>query len=86
MLIGESELNRVLAALGEEPVRLDGTYQILSSQQQMESVEFPRISPAWSGKQYPFGGVADLLISLVPDDVMFLVVVPDEALKELSPA
>ena len=86
MLIGESELNRVLAALGEEPVRLDGTYQILSSQQQMESVEFPRISPAWSGKQYPFGGVADLLISLVPDDVMFLVVVPDEALRELSPA
>ena len=86
MLIGESALNRVLAALGEEPVRLEGTYQILSSQQQMESVEFPRISPAWSGKQYPFGGVADLLISLVPDDVMFLVVVPDEALKELSPA
>ena len=80
-LIAEGDLNRLLTALGREPLRLNGGFWILSNVPQLLGVDFSEARLPIAGKELAFEGISEgpPLLSYV----YFLAVVPDWAVTGL---
>lgn len=82
--ISESDFNRVQKALGQKTLHLEDTFWIYSSSPQIQSLDFRSAAPVLNGKTYTYGG----MISSSPYIVRkayFLIIVPDEAVKQMAP-
>ncbi len=80
-ILAESDLNRLLDALGEPPVELNGGFLIVADSPQVEGCDFSQATLQLGGKAYSYAGMRTDLPRL--DFYYFAAVVPDEAVAGL---
>ncbi len=80
-LIRESDLNRLLAVMGRDPIVLDGSFKILANFPQVMGFNFSDAVLKLGRQSYSFGGILSDLPRF--SFVYFLAVVPDEAVTDL---
>jgi len=80
--IRESDVNRLNAALGWEPIDLNGGFVIMSDIQQVKNKDFSSAKLELNGKTYSCSGITDAM----PLRAYFFLaaVVPDEAVENLT--
>ena len=80
-VVAESDFNRLLQLVGEEPVELNGGYLLLSQVAQVFGADFSQTRLTLGGREYPFAGKRNDLPRLCY--FYLLAVVPDEAVAGL---
>lgn len=77
----ESDMNRLLSAMGEEPIHLNGGYMLVANVSQLSEIDFSGIDLNVQGVTYPYQG-----LMAVPFFIQYYLyaVVPDEAVEGLE--
>ena len=81
-LVAESDYNRLLAALGKEPIQLNNGFKVVSDTPQIMQYDFSEAELGLNGGAYRFEGFSDEMPMAAY--AYFFAVVPDEAVKDMA--
>ncbi len=80
--ISESDLNKLLLAIGEQPIQLNNEFAIYSDNPVIKSYDFSKAIVDYQGKRYTYSHTEDILPAFVW--TYFVIVVPDEVVDEMT--
>lgn len=80
--VRESDLNKLLKAIGEEPITLKNEFAIYSDMTAIESYDFSKQTVQSNGKSYTFSHLETQLPAFVW--AYFVIVVPDEVIEGMK--
>lgn len=77
----ESDMNRLLTAMGEEPIQLDGGYMLVANVSQLSEIDFSGVDLDVHGKTYTYKG--SMAVPYFVEYYLYAVV-PDAAVEGLA--